>query len=456
VAHSVGAEWWRPIVGRTAAPGSATVPIQDSAAPFKALMVFTSILLLSPQTFIPGLARVRFALLVGGFAVAAHCWSRFATRQPLIRSTREIWLSAALLGWAVVTIPISEHPGGSIGVLFDLFLKALIIFWLLSNTVTTLRRLRTVAWSISLMAVPLAVTAVRHFSSHPGASRIVGYEAALTMNPNDLALMLNLILPLTVALFLVTKRPALRGLLACLIALDAVAIVATFSRGGFLTLATILVLYLRPFRKRPASRWAAAALVLALAAVPLLPSGYLGRLGTITDISSDPTGSAQTRSRDVRVALGFALNHPLAGAGLGMNVLALNELRGPTWQPVHNVYLEYAVDLGWPGVGLFLLLLASCIRSAARVRDRSAGVPALRDLFVLAEAIWIALLGFAVAAFFYPVAYHFYFYYFAALAVAAGAVYEAEVQAVTQGLGCHSPRDEPLAPHFLPSMDRRT
>jgi O-antigen ligase len=151
------------------------------------------------------------------------------------------------------------------------------------------------------------------------------------------------------------------------------------------------------------------------------------RLGTIVNTTNDQTGSAQERERDAGVALAYVLHHPVVGAGLGQDALALNELRGPTWTEVHNVYLNYAVDLGLPGLGLFLLLLIGCVTSAARVRDRSAGLPALRELSALAEAIRITLVAFAVAAFFHPVAYQFYFYYFAGLAVGLGGVYAAEV-----------------------------
>jgi hypothetical protein len=129
--------------------------------------------------------------------------------------------------------------------------------------------------------------------------------------------------------------------------------------------------------------------------------------------------------------MSFVLSHPITGAGLGMNILALNEIRGAHWLQVHNAYLEYAMDLGWIGLGLFLLLLAGCIRTAARVRTQCAKLPALRDLCVLAEAIRITLVAFAVAACFHPVAYHFFFFYFGALAVAAGAVYEVEIHTAT-------------------------
>jgi probable O-glycosylation ligase (exosortase A-associated) len=339
-----------------------------------------------------------------------------------------MWITGGLLALAVTTLPLSEWTGGSVKTLLDLYVKALIIFWLLTCTVTTLGRLRVVAWSLSLMAAPLAVTGVRNFLSHPEASRIIGYEAPLTTNPNDLALMLNLILPLTVALFVVNQRAVVRGLLAGLIVLDASAIVVTFSRGGFLALATTLVLYLRTLHRRRQSRWVVAALALVLAALPALPPGYLDRLGTITNIQADQTGSAQVRWEDTWTAFTFALGHPVIGAGLGMNQIGPKSLLGVRVQPVHNVYLEYAVDMGWPGLGLFLLLLVSCISTVTRLCKRCAGLPALQELSALAEAIRIALVAFAVAGLFHPVAYHFYFYYFAGLAIATRTIYESEAR----------------------------
>src|SRR2546428_93292 len=99
-------------------------------------------------------------------------------------------------------------------------------FWGLANTVTTLLRLRQVAWGLTLMAVPIAVTAVRNFMSGtfvPGVaetSRIAGYDAPLTANPNELALLLNLIFPLSLGLFLISRKLLARTLLLGVIAAD--------------------------------------------------------------------------------------------------------------------------------------------------------------------------------------------------------------------------------------------
>jgi O-antigen ligase len=150
-----------------------------------------------------------------------------------------------------------------------------------------------------------------------------------------------------------------------------------------------------------------------------LPAGYVSRVASITDVDSDPTGSAQKRWADSRAALRILAERPLLGAGLGMNVLALNDERGSSWTAVHNVYLQLGVELGLPGLALFVALLAASIRTARRAQ-REARRAGRSDLFHLSEGIEVALWGFALSGLFYPVAYHFYFYLVAGLAAAAG------------------------------------
>src|SRR2546422_57672 len=171
--------------------------------------------------------------------------------------------------------------------------------------------------------------------------------------------MLNLILPLCVALFLANRKPLRRALLLAVILLQDTAVILTFSRTGFLTLATTVLLYLVRLRARSERVWAWVAVVLAFACIPWLPSGYLDRISTITSIESDATGSAQVRWRDTVAAVNLVVKNPIVGAGIGSNALALNDERGQTWTTIHNVYLEYAVELGIPGLVLFLILLAS-------------------------------------------------------------------------------------------------
>jgi hypothetical protein len=298
--------------------------------------------------------------------------------------------------------------------------------------VSTTDRLRKIAWAVTLMTIPLATKGIQNYLSgvyvHGGVDqavkRIVGYDAPLTQNPNDLALVLNLILPLTVALLLITPTGVARAWLFGVMALQVVGIVVTFSRAGFLTFVTTLVVSVLTASGRLDRRWTWGVLILAMICVPLLPADYVSHLFTITDVDSDPTGSGQARWTQQVAAVGYVMGHPLVGAGLGQNILAMNEILGPAWLMVHSVYLEYAIDLGLPGLVLFLLLFVGSVRSAGRAARLAAARPGGRELSVLANGIRVSLLAFAAAAFFSPVAYHFHFYYFAGLALAARGIAE--------------------------------
>jgi O-antigen ligase len=306
-----------------------------------------------------------------------------------------------------------------------MYLKSAALLWLIANVVDSEARLARVAAALSLMSVPAALTALHNYAAGvfvPGSShaRISGYGAPLTENPNDLALLLNLVLPLTVVQLLQTRgRPGLRALLQAVLAVQVAGIVVTFSRSGFLTLALSLALLAARHARR--GRWGvpAALAVAVLVALPLVPGRYLDRISTLRAIGSDPTGSAQARWDDAVAAAGFVAGSPLLGAGAGMNVLALNEARGEKWRAVHNVYLEYAVDLGVPGLALFLALLFSCLAAARAGRRAAAGPAPPTRLAAVSEGLEIALLAFALAGMFHPVAYQFYFHLLAGLAVAA-------------------------------------
>jgi len=263
------------------------------------------------------------------------------------------------------------------------------------------------------------------------APRIAGYTTAgsgLAANPNDLALMINLLIPFAAALVVTTRRLLPRLIAGAALLLGVAGVIVTFSRAGFLTLAAMgLVGLLALARRRPLALLAATALV--IAGSTMLPEGYFKRLSTITNIESDTTGSAQGRWNDALVAMEVAARNPITGVGLDQNVLALNQERGATWREVHNVYLQYAVDLGLPGLLLFLALYVSLFRTAGRVRRTGRRLRSARDVAVAAGSVQVAFVGFAVAAFFHPVAYQFYFFLAAGLALAVQNVLRSAVPA---------------------------
>jgi len=249
----------------------------------------------------------------------------------------------------------------------------------------------------------------------------------LTGNPNDLALMLNLIIPLAGALAL-SSHGATRLFAAGVALLSMAGVIITFSRAGFLALSATLVMFLLILVRRKSAGAAIALLVVALALPMMLPKTYLDRLSTITNLAQDKTGSAQGRYKDLGIALEVVSHNPIIGVGLGQDMIALNQARGlSTWRSVHNVYLQYAVDLGIPGFLLFSWLHLLCFRSAWAVERRARTEPSVAQLAPLAVGIQVSLIAFLVAAMFHPIAYQFYFFSIAGLAVALKNTCRAEI-----------------------------
>jgi probable O-glycosylation ligase (exosortase A-associated) len=415
--------WWRP--ARAATPAAART---TSRVAFWALVAFTAILLLAPQAWFPILGTLRIAFVVAAIAIGAHLLTQILRARDLPRTPGEVVLAFVLAAWAVLTLPLSVWPGGSVAVLTDLYLKAVVFFWLVGTLTTTPDRLRVLAWTFVLGSVPLAATGVRNYltgevlsTGVAGFTRVTGYVGGsnIAANPNDLALMLNLIIPLAAALVVLSRRTALRLVAGGALLLAVVAVVLTFSRAGFLALAATTLASIVYLARRGAHARAAALLVAALAVLPLLPDSYVGRLSTIANIAEDVTGSAQGRWRDTKMAAALVARNPLIGAGIGQDMLVMNEERGrDTWRRVHNVYLQYGVDLGLPGMLLFIALLVMCYRAAREAEQRGRRDPALAGLVPLAAAIKVSLIAFAVEAMFHPIAYNFYFFSVGGLAVA--------------------------------------
>jgi probable O-glycosylation ligase (exosortase A-associated) len=428
--------WWRP--PRAAAPATA---VSTSRVAFQALVAFTAILLLAPQAWFPILGTLRIAFVVAAIAIGAHLVTQILRARDVPPMPAEIVLAFVLAGWAVLTLPLSIWPGGSVAVLTDRYLKAVAFFWLIGTLATSPTRLRVLVWTFVLGTVPLAATGIKNYMTGEvlstgvaGFTRVAGYVGGsnIAANPNDLALVLNLIIPLAAALVVLSRGAGLRLVAGVALLLAVVGVVLTFSRAGFLALAATMLVSVAYLARRGAHGRAAALAIAALLALPLLPDSYVGRLNTITNIEEDETGSAQGRWRDTKLAAAVVAKNPIIGAGIGNDVLVMNDERGrDTWRRVHNVYLQYGVDLGLPGMLLFIALHATCYGAARDAERRGRHDPALADLVPLAVAIKVSLIAFAVEAMFHPIAYNFYFFAMGGLAVAlrAAAHGEAGLQA---------------------------
>ena len=402
---------------------------RGSSIPFWGLLFFTFILLIAPQAFIPILQSLRIAMLSAGLALVVYVIDRLSHHQPLTSTPPAVRLIFVFTLLAAISIPFAKWPGGAYDAFFDELLKSVLIFVLVANVIDSVYRMKIMIWSMALCVTIMSWMAVRDFSTGNLALegvRIGGWDSPLAANPNDLALIVNLILALVLGLCSAPGKPLAKMCLLGVIALSVAGVVSTFSRGGLLTLATIAILWII---KCTRERGPGIPLLL-LAAVPLviiaLPAGYGSRVYSIFDMSADTTGSSAARWDGMVLAWNAILANPVLGMGLKQHGLAFLEATGGwNWSQggVHNVYLEIAADLGVPALLIYLganWYLLTSLRQSLRQINRARGkrTREARALIALGGGIQIALAAFLVAAFFHPVAYHFYFFYIAGFAVA--------------------------------------
>src|SRR4029079_6083703 len=143
--------------------------------------------------------------------IAPMLLHRFARRLPVFRVTPET-VGLAFLGVVILaTIPFSIWPGGAFEVFTDSYLKILVVFVLMMNTVTTPRRLESVTWLIVVCIGYVAGRGVIDYAR--GANlvedgRLAGAVGGIFGNPNDLALNMVTFLPIA-AVVAMSKRHGL-------------------------------------------------------------------------------------------------------------------------------------------------------------------------------------------------------------------------------------------------------
>jgi O-antigen ligase len=275
-----------------------------------------------------------------------------------------------------------------------------LLFIAAAASLTTFARVRIVALAILLSSTVAAVYAlVQWLGFDPIWSDLYKGRVFSTVGQaNALATTLatGAILGSALAPLLDGRRRA--ATLGCA-SLCVVALVVTFSRGGYVAFALGLVvagLVLLPAVDRAVvRRWAgralagtaAATLVVALVALAWQPAGELvGRVAARTASIADAGESSNRAHLDLwTVGWHIALDHPALGTGPDTYPLVFPEYRDAVLAPdraeslarfrpesPHNVYLAVASGTGFPALAAYVVLVASCLMLGLRAARRAA------------------------------------------------------------------------------------
>jgi O-antigen ligase len=228
-------------------------------------------------------------------------------------------------------------------------------------------------------------------------------------DPNFFAAAQVVALPLVVVRLSLEADAARRLFLYLAIAVIAASVLSTVSRGGFVTLAiVVLLIVLLPSRLLfPSARQKAAFLLTALIGLGVLFPFAWGELRDRFEVGFSRSNVAGGRGDLwMAAATGYRL-HPLSGLGFGaFKPVSFELLRNTpgveleehlrssvrSGQYVHNAFLGSLAELGPLGLALFVGVLgasAARFRRAAR-EARAAGLPMVR---AVANALLLGLVG---------------------------------------------------------------
>ena len=203
------------------------------------------------------------------------------------------------------------------------------------------------------------------------------------------------------------KRGMLLSLPLCVLA-----VVGTYSRGGFVALACSTLAYIVLQRRRiPALTGLSAVLALGTLFVPV-PQSYLDRLETIRTYDEIGEDSALSRPHFWRVGIQMGLEHPL-GVGLRQYEQAYDDFdtsygRYGVKRSVHSSHVQVFAELGIIGaaiwVGLFAYATVICLRVRKQSMDPSLPPERQHFLFTMANALLTSMVGFVTGGAFLALA----------------------------------------------------
>jgi O-antigen ligase len=388
------------------------------------LFAFTLVLLLRPQDRVPALTSIHIAEVCAFLGIGPMLMHRFARRLPVFRVTPET-LGLTLFGAAIlITAPFSVWPSGALQVFTDSYVKIMIVFVLMMNTLTTTARLERLMTLILLCIGFISALGVMNYASGSNlveGGRLAGPVGGIFGNPNDLALNMVTFLPAAIVVALSSRQPALKRAVAAGIAVLMFAtIVFTKSRGGLLGLLAALAVLLVMARGWMRSVLAVLAIVGAVAVAPMLPASFWDRMTTIVDEAQDKqfTGSREARQLVMTDGINTFLEFPFTGVGAGQFKNYNPPERKTRWLETHNVLIQVAAETGLFGLLAFLFLIVRAFMAALATR-RLMRDPAARALSEHTLGLTAGLVGWFVCALFASVAYNWTFYYVLALLVAA-------------------------------------
>jgi O-antigen ligase len=370
---------------------------------FFGLILFGVVYFARLQDWMPGLAAVHLMKITAILILLALVSSLSAIRWHM---PREVILLSLLLFQLWLTIPFSSvWRGGAFNVTLD-FSKVLPLIFVIYAAVRSMKRLR---WILFVQSSSVAVIAVTSIVVAKGSEGRLAGLSGVYGNSNELALAIDLSLPLCLAFALTTR--SFWKKLAWTIAMLAMvyAVFLTASRGGAIALGVVVLVCLYQLGVKSRRFYLLLLIPVAMMVIWLYGGNSLQQRFEQTSIdpeanyqSTSASMSAQQRKELLFKSLKVTAQHPLFGVGPGNFAIVSG-----VWLATHNSYTQMSAEGGIPAFLLYVLILW---RGIANIRDVSKYPKAGKRIRLFSMALGASLAAYLIGSFFASVAYQIFPY----------------------------------------------
>ena len=400
--------------------------------PFFGILMWFWISLMAPQKAVWSslFGDVPYALLVALATLFSLLISRNERKLPPLNKTTILLVILAV--WISVTSIYGIGPPNQIYDKWNLTEKMLLmtlVAFAVTNSRERLEQLIVVCvLSVSFWGLRGGLIAIMT----AGSSRVHGPDGTMIGDNNDLGVALTMFLPLIFYLRDRYRQFAIKWPIQVLIGLTILGDIFTYSRGALVAMtAMAAMLWLRARKKIQIL------LVIVVAGVGLwhfAPEQWTARMFTIETYQTD--ASAESRLEMWERAWRLARQSPIVGGGFHWsydpnvvnNLLLGNDMPRMTRpRAAHSNWFEMLGDHGFPGLALFVVILATTFFDASWLIRHTRRDPKLAWANNLGRMLQVALVGYCAGGSFATQALYDGFYAVVVIAAIARRIVFAEL-----------------------------
>jgi probable O-glycosylation ligase (exosortase A-associated) len=407
--------------------------VYAAQGPFYALLFYLWNAYFRPEQWVwgPEVREMRLSLIIGWYLVVTALLS---TRN--LRLNMRTGLVVLFAIHTLVCTVTSEHTDWSWIFWID-FAKVLLVSYLIVVLVTTRERIRLLLLVIAFsLGFECAKQGWAQLILNPGAqnNNIIPFLG----DNNGVAVGTMMLVPVFGALSQTATRRWEKFVERFFMIGVFMRGFTTYSRGGFLAAGVLGFLTLIRSPRKFRALAVIGAMVLLVSTV--MPQKFWDRMYTIVAPTGELDESAQGRLHFWRVAVRMADARPFVGVGFNgfrPSYTSYDTSRGEFGEDrsPHSVWFGLLAELGYPGLGLFVLILFLAIRTCRRVRRMARDDPSRADLGRYATAIETSLIVHAVGGTFLPGQYSEMAWHFIGIATAIYLVALQEAPSAAEAVG---------------------